>query len=299
MSLPDSEAAGLAPEQLAARRKTLESQIRTGTSWWWSVAGFSLVNTVLVRVGSEYVFCVGLLFTEFSDYGATKYAHEAGAAANPWVIVASYVFDALLIGGFTLVARSCDRRRAWVVLAGLVIYALDTALLTTSGITVSLFVHGLTLWYGFRAFRAIGQLQRLPLPEPALAATPAPSVPAPLPSTPALLPARVPAVPQTVPASVPLAPPLRSSLEPALPSAAALVPPALPSSVRPPSRGIVIQPRTEASVEEPEESAPRSGLNPQFTGLPALIVGLLVLGFVAVCLIYICQEADSTVARYR
>src|SRR5690349_14584074 len=111
------------PDTQDTRRKLLEANIKSGSGWLWSVAGVSLLNTLVRRAGREYTFCVGLMFTQVSDYGSMQYAKEAGAAANPWVTVAALVFDALMIGGAALVARACDRRCGWIVIAGLLIYA--------------------------------------------------------------------------------------------------------------------------------------------------------------------------------
>jgi hypothetical protein len=163
MSLPATQDA---PD---ARRKELESRVKTGSSWLWSVVGFSVLNSILLRVGSQWGFCVGLFVAQINDYGSMQYVRNAGPGTHTGITVAAYVIDALLIGGFALVARMCDRRRRWWLLPGLVFYALDTALTGWAQVWPSLIYHAITLTYGFRAFSAIGALQRLPLGEPAVA----------------------------------------------------------------------------------------------------------------------------------
>jgi len=122
------------------------------------VVGFSILNSILLRLGTDFGFCVGLFVAQFNDYVAIQHKGDG----HTTVLVLSYLIDALLIGGFALAARACDRRRRWVLLAGLICYTLDSALTGVSEAWPNLVFHAITLGFGFRAFSAIGELQRVP-----------------------------------------------------------------------------------------------------------------------------------------
>ncbi len=99
----------------------LQKKIRSGMSWFFWIAGLSVVNTVVQSAGSDRSFLVGLAATQVVDAFAKAFVQQGGPPALHYVAFAIDVAIAGLFLGF----GALSRRHGWVYVAGLVVYALD------------------------------------------------------------------------------------------------------------------------------------------------------------------------------
>lgn len=163
---PDQEVIELEPEQKEGGRlegfdPALQKELHSGASWFYWIAGLTVVNTVMAFSGSEKGFVLGLAFTQGLDYGA----REIGLIG----MLIAVVIDLLMIGGFITFGIFAGKGHKWAFITGLVIYGLDTLLVfallfADTGLLLGAVIHALALFYIIRGLRAaikLGQIPRL------------------------------------------------------------------------------------------------------------------------------------------
>ncbi|MGI8979822.1 MAG: hypothetical protein ACR2FY_11410 [Pirellulaceae bacterium] len=147
----------------------LESQIavlleqgRNGAKWFYWIAGFSIVNSLIMLVSGGIYFVVGLGITSVADAIAEMNAQQAPETAILGKIVA-FGFSAvvsLVVCGFGWLAL---QRWQPVFFLGMVLYLLDGLLFLISGELLATAFHAYVLygmWCGFQAYRQLAVLER-------------------------------------------------------------------------------------------------------------------------------------------
>ena len=131
----------------------LQQRFRSGASWFYWIAGLSLVNTILSSLGSNRRFVIGLGMTEVVDY----IAKQAGATGG----FVPLAIDVLIVGMFAFFGyKACQHSRA-AFLTGMIVYVLDAGLLLLAADYFSVAFHGLALSYIFKGFSANNKLLAL------------------------------------------------------------------------------------------------------------------------------------------
>ncbi|HWN95396.1 MAG TPA: DUF4339 domain-containing protein [Methylomirabilota bacterium] len=130
--------AGLTPE--------LEKRIRSGASWFYWIAGFSVINTVTLLSGSNWGFALGLGITRLFDVFALN---SQGGAKIFWLALDFGTLLALVFLGFL-----AGKRHTWAFLAGLILLALDSVLTGFLQMWISLALHVFALFAIFAGFKA-------------------------------------------------------------------------------------------------------------------------------------------------
>ncbi|MBC7855511.1 MAG: hypothetical protein IAF94_18945 [Pirellulaceae bacterium] len=147
----------------------LESQIavllqrgKTGANWAYSIAGFSLINSLIVLVGGGTFFIIGLGVTLIADFGAVEAARQTPEKAVLFkgMAFAFDLFVAVVVCGFGWMA---GKRYQAVFLLGMALYLLDGLLFLMFGqlMAVAFHAYGLyCMWSGFQAYRQLAVLER-------------------------------------------------------------------------------------------------------------------------------------------
>src|SRR5688572_4309078 len=125
----------------------LEAQraIRSSASWFWWVAGLSLVNTVAVWLDLQYGMLLGLGITQVIDalfmYGmdGTRSAPGAIGGAIHAVLVLG------IAGVFVLFGLFARRGSARAFVAGMVLYAMDALIFLATGDWIAIGFHAFVL----------------------------------------------------------------------------------------------------------------------------------------------------------
>lgn len=133
-------------------RAELERQFAAGASWFYWIAGLSLVNSVITLFGGNWRFMFGLGITAIIEAIAKEINLGTG------VKVLAFVFASIVAGMFALFGYLSMRKMRWPFWVGMVIYAVDTLLLLLISDWISAAVHGYVL---YRMFAAVGAVKKL------------------------------------------------------------------------------------------------------------------------------------------
>ena len=129
----------------------VEKQMQSGANWFYTIAGFSLINTIITLAHLRVQFIVGLGVTELADvYG--RASGGVGFALGIDIIIA-LVFVAF---GF-----SARKGQAWAFWVGMILYLLDGGLLFLIKDYITMAFHVYALWRIFQGFQASQQWQTL------------------------------------------------------------------------------------------------------------------------------------------
>ncbi len=110
--------AGVAGTQAGA---ILVRRMHRSAYWFFWIAGLSVINTVVAMSKAGLVFVVGLGTTQIIDAIATR--NESGGMA------VALALDAIVAGIFVLFGLFAKKGQSWSFLVGMILYALDGALI--------------------------------------------------------------------------------------------------------------------------------------------------------------------------
>ncbi len=130
-----------------------EKRTQTGGDWFFWIAGFSVVNSVLALVGANFHFVIGLGTTEVID---SIFSGRGGVGRG--ISLALDILAAAFYVGYGLFARKGAK---WAFIVGMVFYALDGALLLFAQDWLSVAFHAYALYRIFQGFQAAQELGRL------------------------------------------------------------------------------------------------------------------------------------------
>lgn len=157
-------AAGLPPSgpQFAEARR--RQQVRSGANWFFWIAGLSVLNTVLYRLGAEISFLVGLGATEVVEGFSIALARGLQAGAANILLAFALVLEILIAGVFVLLGIFARRGQRWAFWLGMVLYALDGIIFLLFRIWLSFGFHLFALFMLYQGLRAAKQPQSSPAP---------------------------------------------------------------------------------------------------------------------------------------
>lgn len=139
-----------------------DPEILRGASWFWWIAGLSIVNSIMIHSGSDRNFVIGLGFTLLADAIFKEY------------FVVALVIDVLALSVIGTLGFLSRKGYLWAFITGIVLYGLDTLIYLSLQDWMSVAFHGLALFFmvkGARALRAALKAAQEPPP----VATPPPS----------------------------------------------------------------------------------------------------------------------------
>lgn len=140
----------------------LLQQGRNGAKWFYWIAGFSIVNTLIMLVSGGLYFVVGLAVTCLADEIARTNAQQFPKAALILKVVA-FGFSAGMSLLFCVFGWLALKRYQPLFFLGMVLYLLDGLLFLLIGEIMAAAFHAYALycmWSGFRAYRQLAALER-------------------------------------------------------------------------------------------------------------------------------------------
>jgi len=151
--------AGLAGTPAGA---ALMARIHRSASWFFWIAGLSIINTLVAMSKAGFVFVVGLGTTQIID----GFANAMGSGG----LAVALVLDAIVAGVFILFGVFARKGHSWSFLVGMILYALDGALLMGLSLVakadlpiLALAFHGYVLFIlfiGWKACMALNAMAR-------------------------------------------------------------------------------------------------------------------------------------------
>ena len=127
------------------------AQFKSGASWFYWIAGLSLINSVAATAGVNWRFIFGLGVTQVLDVAGTQFGGAAKFVALGLNLVVAGIF--ILFGVFA------NKRHLWAFIVGMVLFAIDTLLMLLFQDWISLAVHGFVLFCLFRGMQACRALK--------------------------------------------------------------------------------------------------------------------------------------------
>ncbi len=103
----------------------LQNRFKNGAGWFFWIAGLSLVNSIILMVGGQWNFLVGLGITQVIDGIVSGVAAEADASAATIIKILAFVADILVAGLFVTFGVLAMKRYKISFIIGMVLYALD------------------------------------------------------------------------------------------------------------------------------------------------------------------------------
>ena len=137
------------PAQQAA---IAEAQLRSGASWFYWIAGLSLINSVAAFAGQPWHLAVGLGITSFIDENVTVTLGSSGK-------IVAFILDLLAAGMFILFGVFAYKGHLWAFVVGMVLFALDGLTFFSQLGLIGAAVHVIVLFFLFRGFNACRTLK--------------------------------------------------------------------------------------------------------------------------------------------
>ena len=142
------DSTGPAPVAVSsAADPVLEKQLKGGGSWFYWIAGLSLVNSVIALSGSGTRFILGLGITQIFDELAQGMRSGAGLAV-------AVVLDLLASAVFVFFGVFANKRHTWSFIVGMALYALDGLIYLIAQDWLGVGFHAFVLFCLFRGFKA-------------------------------------------------------------------------------------------------------------------------------------------------
>ncbi len=135
--------------------------LKRGTSWFYWIAGLSIVNSLVIAFGGNWNFLIGLGITQIVD----GIAWGIGDALNPGkgVLILKLIalaIDIGIAGGFALLGFFAHRKRSKALyIIGIVLYAIDGLIILPLGAWLNALFHLLALWGLYGGLKAIKKLE--------------------------------------------------------------------------------------------------------------------------------------------
>ncbi|MBN2492164.1 MAG: hypothetical protein JXQ29_15055 [Planctomycetes bacterium] len=142
----------------------LEIQLRNGASWFYWIAGLSVVNTAIGLFDGQWGFVVGLGITQLIEALAQAVIvrmPSLGFAANASAIV----LNLMIAGFFVLLGWLAAERARWAFPLGMALYALDGGLFVLVGDWWSVGFHVFVLLCLHTGYRALKAMDAAPRPD--------------------------------------------------------------------------------------------------------------------------------------
>jgi len=139
------------------KRRELEKRFVNGVRWFYWIAGFSIVNSVVALAGGKWAFLIALGITQFLVGFGQGLSEHLGPGAK-YVTFVMAILAALVFVGFGYLAR---RRYRWALIMGMVLYALDGLLGLAFQDFLGAGFHLLALFGLYGGLKAFSELRKL------------------------------------------------------------------------------------------------------------------------------------------
>lgn len=144
-------------------RLNLEKRLNEGAKWFYWIAGLSIINSIILLVGGNLNFLIGLGITQFIDGISIGIVQEIAPAAELVIRGIAFLINLLIAGIFVLFGVLAKRHK-WGFVVGMIIYALDGLVFLMVPDFLSIGFHLFVLYGLYRGLRAFGQLKQKELP---------------------------------------------------------------------------------------------------------------------------------------
>ncbi|MFA5553921.1 MAG: hypothetical protein WCZ89_09125 [Phycisphaerae bacterium] len=151
-------------EQVKSTQEKLqiEQQLKSGASWFYWIAGLSIINSILVISRSDLTFIIGLGITQIISGIGLVLEERIGSLGH----IIAFVFCLIASGVFAMFGIFANKRHLWAFIVGMVLYALDGLLflIVQDWLSIGFHVFALVCIYsGLKAQNKLAQMQENPV----------------------------------------------------------------------------------------------------------------------------------------
>lgn len=126
------------------------AQLKSGASWFYWIAGLSLVNSLAAFLGSDWRFILGLGVTQVFD----ALGSQMGGAGK----VVTLGLDVIAAGALVLFGVFGNKRHLWAFIVGMGLFALDGLVFLLAQDWIGVGFHVFVLYCLFRGLQACRSL---------------------------------------------------------------------------------------------------------------------------------------------
>lgn len=149
-ALPPTARPALTQNQAGQVDPTVYSRIKSSASWFYLIAGLSLINSIVAFAGKNFQFIFGLGVTQMLDELGSRIASGGPAVA--------LVLDFLVAGILIVFGIFANKAHSWAFILGMLCLAGDTLLVLLAQYWPGVAVHILVLFFLFRGLVACRKL---------------------------------------------------------------------------------------------------------------------------------------------
>ncbi len=132
------------------RDQATKAQLKSGASWFYWIAGLSLINSIAAFTGSDWRFILGLGITQVFD----AFGRDLGSGGKAMVLT----LDLLSAGALVLFGVFAHKRHLWDFVVGMVLIALDGLIFLIAQDWLGVGFHVFVLYCLFRGAKACREL---------------------------------------------------------------------------------------------------------------------------------------------
>ncbi len=151
----------LSQDKLLAVKIKLLSQLKSGASWFYWIAGLSIINSIIYIFNGKLTFVVGLGITQLVDGLAAGISDITDPSLMPMIRTVGLVLNLAIAGGFVGLGVLGNKGKLWAIITGMVLYGLDVIILLIATDWFSILFHLIGLFGLFSGLRACSQLAKL------------------------------------------------------------------------------------------------------------------------------------------
>ncbi len=154
-----------AVEQATGLQQAAMQQLKSGAGWFYLIFGLSVVNSLVILFGGNFYFVVGLgvnhLVTAiiYSLAGMEEYASFGDAEIGLRIVV--LIVSTIIASPFLIFGIFANKRNSWAFITGMVLYAVDAIIFLILGDFMSVGFHALALFFIFKGYSALQNLNKL------------------------------------------------------------------------------------------------------------------------------------------
>lgn len=128
-----------------------EKKARGGASWFFWIAGLSLINAIILFSGGNIRFLAGLGLTSIVDIYASQFSFMIGKLP----LYTAFGFDLIAAFGFAILGYQASRGKAKAFVIGMLIYGIDGLFFLPFRDYLSFGFHIFALFWIHRGYRAM------------------------------------------------------------------------------------------------------------------------------------------------
>jgi hypothetical protein len=157
--LPENDPAPQSQEKQLAE---LLKSFRNGANWFYWIAGLSVINSIFMLSGFEWVLIFGLGITSVTDALGVMIAEEIGSESGRIMVrIIMFGISAGLAGACALVGWLSNKGYGPIFIIGMICYALDSLLFLLYMGIIGFAFHVFVLFFMIKGYSALRQMHAM------------------------------------------------------------------------------------------------------------------------------------------